>query len=448
MIITDAQVTPATIERTGLQERSGPSTGMKILAGIIFFVAALGLLAYMSYYFYFKGDNPTIPVATDNPGAPVSTKVEAKTAPLDAPPDLTVVNDKPCPPGIVCDPVRNQTVSKQKNAKGPIQIGANEMSDEDITVRAARVQKAEEENNKILLRRLASGLAKSETNSLTDTRDVGEANQRGQVIQTNTTTPAIPSPQPNQSALFGATPLSNTTSTIVPPLMGIQASDAGEQSSNPLAQQLNATSTPRAKASLAKNPSLTINKGQSATCVLDTALSSEQIGFVSCVADFPVKSSDGKVTLLGRGTRYDGEYKKGVERGSSSSFVLWTTAKTPEGVTIDLLSPATDALGRPGVPGQLESRFWERFKGALMFSIVQDGLQLLTQRAAGKASGSNVFVLPNTTNAGVSAVNEVMKRDADIKDALITHQGTIIGITFARDLDFTTVYKLTHQPRY
>ena len=42
------------------------------------------------------------------------------------------------------------------------------------------------------------------------------------------------------------------------------------------------------------NPHMTMSKGTSITCTLDSAIDTEQSGFGLCLTDYPVKSMDGR----------------------------------------------------------------------------------------------------------------------------------------------------------
>ncbi|WP_282446429.1 TrbI/VirB10 family protein [Escherichia coli] len=39
------------------------------------------------------------------------------------------------------------------------------------------------------------------------------------------------------------------------------------------------------------------------------------------------------------------------------------------------IAPWTNSLGSSGVPGQVDSHFWDRFEGAVFISVLSDALQ-------------------------------------------------------------------------
>ncbi len=192
------------------------------------------------------------------------------------------------------------------------------------------------------------------------------------------------------------------------------------------------------KAGTLGNRNFIVAMGASIPCVLETALSSDQPGFASCVIPRDVLSDNGRVVLMPKGTQVVGEYRGGLKRGQSRLFVLWNRAKTPEGVIITLASPATDALGRAGFDGYVDTHFWERFGGALLMSVVNDAMSWI-----GDEISSNSQVSANqTTQSGEDAAAIAVENSINIPPTLIKHQGEMVSIFVARDLDFSGVYSL------
>jgi type IV secretion system protein VirB10 len=219
----------------------------------------------------------------------------------------------------------------------------------------------------------------------------------------------------------------------------VQSGQAALSGQTGLSSLLVATTTPRSSASHIANQPMTLVKGTSITCSLDTAIQTDQMGFTGCLTDYPVYSMDGGVVLLERGTKIDGEYARAMARGMKSIFILWTRAVTPTGVVVDLASPGTDPLGRAGLAGDVDTKFWDRYGGALMFSVLQDGIAVGTARGS---DGNTQINLGNTQATGITAAGEILKQNSDIVPSMSVPQGTRVGITSARDLDFSGVYSL------
>jgi type IV secretion system protein VirB10 len=185
------------------------------------------------------------------------------------------------------------------------------------------------------------------------------------------------------------------------------------------------------------NRDFVVAMGTSIPCVLETALASDQPGFTSCVINRDVLSDNGRVVLMEKGTQVVGEYRGGLQRGQKRLFVLWNRAKTPKGVIVTLASPATDALGRAGVDGYVDTHWWERFGSALLLSIVGDA----TSYASSRLQDSDVNA-QNTTSAGQQAAAIAVEQSINIPPTLNKHQGELVSIFVARDLDFSGIYRL------
>jgi type IV secretion system protein VirB10 len=206
---------------------------------------------------------------------------------------------------------------------------------------------------------------------------------------------------------------------------------------NELSDRLKATPLEGVRAARLPNRNLVVTQGTSIPCVLETAMSSDVPGFVSCVVQGDVMSDSGHVVLMEKGTQVVGEYRGQVRRGSKRMFVLWSRAKTPKGVVVNLASPATDALGRSGFDGQIDTHFWERFGAALLLSLVDDA----GQYASRKLSDADIEIR-STQGAGNNAASIAVERSIDIPPTLNKNQGELVNIFVARDLDFSTVYDL------
>jgi type IV secretion system protein VirB10 len=172
--------------------------------------------------------------------------------------------------------------------------------------------------------------------------------------------------------------------------------------------------------------------GASIPCTLQTAMDTATPGYVSCLIPNDVFSDNGAVVLMEKGTRVLGEYRFGMRQGQRRLFVLWTRAVTPGGVAISLGSPAADPLGRAGFDGDIETHFWERFGGALLLSIVDEGAYAV----AGQDSGSGTTRLPSDA-AGIALQNSI-----NIPPSLRKPQGSEVSIFVAQDFDFSGVYGL------
>ncbi len=213
----------------------------------------------------------------------------------------------------------------------------------------------------------------------------------------------------------------------------------GAAGPNELAAKLQATPISSVTANVLRHQPYLLTEGTVIGCVLQTAMDSTLPGFVTCIIPQDVIGKTG-ITLLDRGTKVVGEFHGGMQQGQNRLFVLWTRAETPTGVIINLDSPAADPLGRSGFDGEVDTHFWARFGGALLLSLVQGGIQAGT--AAVSPSGSSYIQTGNVQ----SVTSDALNGSVNIRPTLRKNQGELVSIFVARDLDFSTVYRVSTAP--
>ena len=211
------------------------------------------------------------------------------------------------------------------------------------------------------------------------------------------------------------------------------------QAGSPLGQALTPTLTPRVTAGLLGNRSLILAQGAKIDCVGDTAFDSTEAGISTCTVTRNVYSDNGRVLLIERGSQINSEYRSNVAPGHTRVFVLSARIRTPHGVTVEIDSPAADALGRMGVGGYVNNHWGERIGAAMLLGMTQDAIGYLATRG-GNSNGSVVF--ENTQQQGNDMATRVLDSTINIPPTLTQNQGAEFTIIVARDLDFSTVYAL------
>lgn len=201
----------------------------------------------------------------------------------------------------------------------------------------------------------------------------------------------------------------------------------------------------RAKAGYMTNPGFTIPRGSIIQAVLESAIDSTRSGMVRAIVSRDVRGFDGTRVLIPRGSRLIGEYRSDLAAGQNRAVVVWQRLLRTDGVTIDLESPATDALGRAGVKGKVNSQFFGRLGDAFLQSIFAIGNQLATREIAGN---SGIYVmLPNIggggASDGVGPGSAVAQPNSPAQNSrgrtLTVRQGTSTAVFVAKDLDFSSV---------
>jgi len=179
-----------------------------------------------------------------------------------------------------------------------------------------------------------------------------------------------------------------------------------------------------ARAARSFDPQTTVTSGTLIPAVLETAIDTDVPGFVRAVVSQDVRSYDGTRVLIPRSSRLIGQYQSGLQAGQKRAYVIWTRLIRPDGITVDIASPATDFSGRAGLPGDVNTHFFKRFGSAMLLSVIGG----LTAVAGGGAS----VILGGGQSAAAAAVTQ----DSQIGPTVRVRQGEPIRVFTSRDLDF------------
>ncbi|NMZ71415.1 type IV secretion system protein VirB10 [Pseudomonas peli] len=211
--------------------------------------------------------------------------------------------------------------------------------------------------------------------------------------------------------------------------------------SGPLADNLQPVRLSGARAGVLKNRDMLITQGSMLDCQLETKIVSTVPGMTTCYTTRDIYSTNGRVVLLDRGSKVVGQYQGGMTQGQARIFVLWTRVETPTGVIINLDSPGTGPLGEGGLGGWVDTHFWERFKGAIMLSMIGDIGNFLSNKAS-QGNADNQITFEETSDAGQDMASIALENSINIPPTLYKNQGERLQIFVARDLDFSGVYSL------
>jgi type IV secretion system protein VirB10 len=194
------------------------------------------------------------------------------------------------------------------------------------------------------------------------------------------------------------------------------------------------------RAFMLPDPTLMMTRGMVIPCTVQPATDTTLAGTVTCITGEDATGADNKVSLMDRGTICTGKQSGGVVHGQRRIGFIWDRCRTPQNVLIPLDANATDSLGRPGVPGEVDSHFWDRFGGAIALSLITDIGPYLV---ATKQGGSNNTTVAFPTITGPQQVmSDVLKSTVDIPPTIHGPHGARVLIYLAGDLDFRDVYQL------
>lgn len=198
---------------------------------------------------------------------------------------------------------------------------------------------------------------------------------------------------------------------------------------------------------------------------LETAINSDLAGMVKAIIRRDVYSFDGRRILIPAGSSLVGDYKTGITRGQERIFIVWTRMIRADGVSMQLGSYGTDALGRSGLTGKVDKKYWERFGPPALLTMVGGLAQyvaaldddndnqnttiidsrtgnVITVPSNNKPSGENSRrIAAETVAAGIQQMAAEASRDSNgIQPTIHVDQGADINVFVTRDLDFSDLY--------
>lgn len=250
-----------------------------------------------------------------------------------------------------------------------------------------------------------------------------------------------------ESPLVFNTPGSQTTRNVMPEAAAGAGGAVGTSPTGGAASSANRPLRGSAtRAYLLADPSMTITQGTKIPCHVIEALDTTLPGLVTCIQIEDVRSADGRVVLLERGTKWVGEQANGIAQGQRRVGIVWSRGETPNHVLVDVDSAGADSLGRPGIAGDVDRHFWDRFGAAILLSVIGDVGPYLTALRQGGGNNNTTIAFPNITGGAQQVMSDVLKSTLNIPPTLTAPEASRIVIHVARDLDFRDVYALQERP--
>jgi type IV secretion system protein VirB10 len=197
---------------------------------------------------------------------------------------------------------------------------------------------------------------------------------------------------------------------------------------------------------------------------LETAINSDLAGMVKGIVREDVYSFDGRRILIPAGSSLIGDYKSGVERGQERILIVWTRMIRGDGVSVQLGSYGTDRLGRSGMTGVVDRKYWERFGPPALMTLIGGATQYIAQLGQNpdrnitiiNASGSVTHIpqdngdtsqdrarqiAAETIASGIQQLGtEAFQDSRNIRPTIHIPQGSDINVFVTRDLDFADLY--------
>ncbi|MBV1918148.1 MAG: type VI secretion protein [Sphingomonadaceae bacterium] len=232
---------------------------------------------------------------------------------------------------------------------------------------------------------------------------------------------ASSNPYASPTIIFDAGALKAPSAALTSPITG------KGNSNDDFAARLGGVGGSRAVAQASFDPATTVTQGTLIPAVLETAIDTDVPGYVRAIVSTDVRSFDGARVLVPRSSRLIGQYKSGLSAGQKRAYVIWTRLIRPDGVSVNIGSPAIGFNGETGLAGKVNSHFFQRFGSAMLLSVV-GGLATLRGNASVIVGGG-----------GQSAAAAAIGQTGQIGPTIRVRQGEPIRVFTARDLDFSKV---------
>ena len=197
-----------------------------------------------------------------------------------------------------------------------------------------------------------------------------------------------------------------------------------------------------AVATMLPDRNLFMTMGTPIACTTEQPIRTDVPGPFRCKVASPVYSTSGAVPLLDSGTWVVGRVSEGLERGSTRAFGVVTRLETPQGCLVKLRAPIGDQLGTPGIDGEIDTHFFERFRGVALLALLDTAGQA-TALAASQAIGNHTGISFNQFQQGSRQLGEgTVGNDLNIPSTLATHQARNIVVMAMQDIDMRSCFKL------
>ncbi len=187
--------------------------------------------------------------------------------------------------------------------------------------------------------------------------------------------------------------------------------------------------------------SFKIFQGHRFNAVLTHAIQSDLPGMVVAEISQDIYGYQSNIALLPKGTRLIGQYNNRLKVGDTRLYIVWQRAITPTGIDIPLESIGTDRLGQTGLTGDINTHFWETFGTSSLLSVMAVGASNLSSEQGEMSNQYQQAVTDSLMETSESILVDRLNR----KPTIHVHQGEVIHVMVAKDLDFTYVFKQTQQ---
>lgn len=191
-------------------------------------------------------------------------------------------------------------------------------------------------------------------------------------------------------------------------------------------EYLSATGAEQAEATVMGNINYVVAQGKMIDAILETAINTDLPGPLRAVVTRDVYAEAGREVMIPKGSRLIGSYNSSIERGQKRVYIIWSRLIRPDGIDIKIDSPGTDQLGRAGVEGYADNKYFEMFAASILTSSVSIALGIGADAALDDSGTTQTNTAEGTSTSSGSAGSQAVLQG--IRDFSDTSQSILRGI--------------------
>ncbi|MBN8827178.1 MAG: hypothetical protein J0H68_00540 [Sphingobacteriia bacterium] len=134
------------------------------------------------------------------------------------------------------------------------------------------------------------------------------------------------------------------------------------------------TSTEQVQATKIGDLTSVVAQGKIIDAILETAITTDLQGYIRAIISRDVYAESGKGVMIPKGSRLVGTYAADIKRGQNRVLIAWNRIIRPDGIDIQVDSPGVDQIGRAGVSGVVDNKYFEILTNAVLLSAVTFGI--------------------------------------------------------------------------
>jgi type IV secretory pathway VirB10-like protein len=185
------------------------------------------------------------------------------------------------------------------------------------------------------------------------------------------------------------------------------------------------------KASFPVDFSRTLTADRNIYAIMINDLNSQLQGKVVAQIESNIYAAQGRFILIPAGSKAIGYYKPMSKVGDTRLQILWSRIITPKGVDIIINAELADQMGRSGLAGEVDTRFWDKYGATLLFSTINAMGQYKVN------TDKNQSILANTYGKDLANISaSTLADNINIKPIISINAGTRISISLLEDVWF------------